>query len=231
VIYAVGDVHGCLDKLLRLERRITEDASKLAGTKLIVMLGDYVDRGPHSAGVIGHLCGEPPAGMGRICLAGNHEALLLDFLDNPGTYDFWMDFGAQATLLSYGLDIHHLRTDRRFSPERIANELRQAMPEAHLAFLQHLPVSLLTPDYFFAHAGVRPGVALAEQSERDLMWIRDTFIRHEGASLERTIVHGHTPAPEPVVTPMRIGVDTAAYMDGKLTAARLARNEKTFLLS
>jgi serine/threonine protein phosphatase 1 len=231
VIYAIGDVHGCLEKLLKLEQRLVEDADQFSGTKLIVMLGDYIDRGSDSAGVIEHLCAGPPDGMKRLCLAGNHEALLLDSLADPRMFEFWMDFGAQATLLSYGLDIHHLRTGMRFDTERIATELRQAIPEAHLAFIEALPASLSTPEYFFAHAGVRPGTALAEQKERDLMWIRDSFIRYEGAPFDKKIVHGHTPAPKPVVTPIRIGIDTGAYLDGKLTAARLVPNAKTLFLS
>jgi serine/threonine protein phosphatase 1 len=228
-IYAVGDVHGCLDKLLRLESLIAEDARERPGAKLIVMLGDNVDRGPDSAGVIEHLAGDPPEGMARLCLAGNHEALLLGFLEEPATFDFWIDFGAAATLLSYGLDINHLRAAMRFGPARIAEELRRAIPEPHIAFLQELPASLSTPDFFFAHAGARPGVALAEQSERDLLWIRDAFLNHESAPFGKRIVHGHTPAPEPVVTPARIGVDTAAYMGGRLTAARISGGEVTFL--
>lgn len=215
-IYAVGDVHGCLAEMRALEGQIVEDGSAIDGEKWIVYLGDYIDRGPASAGVLDHLTARAPAGFRRICLVGNHEVMALEFFRNPRPRADWLAFGGQETLASYGLSLSALSTSLR------ANQalLQSHIPSEHIAFLEDLPLSLSVPGYAFVHAGIRPGVPLESQQEDDLLWIREVF--HEAPALPGLrIVHGHTPAAAPVLADARICLDTGAFATGILTAARL----------
>lgn len=221
LIYAIGDIHGCLSELEALEREIVADAAGIEGEKWIVTIGDYVDRGPRSDGVIDHLIGPPPPGFERICLAGNHEAMLLDYLANPTSEAAWLRYGGLETLASYGID------PRRFiglSRAQMRAELEAHIPQIHIAFMQDLPVMLTLPDLIFVHAGLNPALPLSAQAESDLLWIREPFLSEEDTDLPR-VVHGHTPGPEPVAMPHRIGLDTGAFATGVLTAARLRRDE------
>lgn len=222
LIYAVGDVHGRLDLLRPLLSDIVEDAIRTAPAErpLLVMLGDYVDRGADSRGVVDLLL--EMQGFTRVetrLLKGNHEEALLQFLEDPAFGATWMEHGAAATLLSYGVQPPAARTD----PEawaKASEAFAAAVPAAHLKFYRDLELMIVEGDYAFAHAGVRPGVPLQAQSERDLLWIRYEFLNDKGP-FGKVIVHGHTPMEEPQLTPHRLGVDTGAYATGVLTAIRL----------
>lgn len=229
VIYAIGDVHGCLDALLRLERAIIEDAAERPGLKMIVMLGDYIDRGPDSAGVLEHLTRGPPVGFRRVCLCGNHDELFLKIFREPSSLHAWLDLGGTRTLASYGIDFPRLRHELREGTNQAVDFIRSVVPPDHLVGVAGIPVSLTTPSYFFAHAGARPGVPLAEQSEEDLLWIRQDFLKAPPGTFDRRIVHGHTPTPAPFVDAARVAVDTGAFGGGGLTAACLTRGEVSFL--
>jgi len=226
-VYAVGDVHGCLDILLDLERAIAADAADLPGDKVIVMLGDYVDRGPASAQVIDHLLAPAPAGFERICLAGNHEVLMLDYLDGRIGLGEWMTMGASATLKSYGID--HERLGQVYGWTRQVDELiRRAIPATHVAFLRSLPILIEAPRYIFVHAGVRPDVEVARQSDNDLVFIRNEF--YDRAHLmKKYVVHGHTPVAEATRQGPRVNIDTGAYYSGRLTALRIWQNRGVYL--
>jgi serine/threonine protein phosphatase 1 len=224
-LYAVGDVHGCLAQLLQLERKIVADASATAGEKWIVMLGDYVDRGPDSAGVLDHLLARPPAGFQRFCLAGNHETMMLDFLSTPRPDAAWLEYGGIETLASYGLDI---RAMNWHNSRATVAALASAIPEEHIDFIRKAPLYLSLPGTLMVHAGIRPGMPLEDQSEQDLLWIREPFLDAAMPEGPR-VVHGHTPASEPVVTPFRIAVDTGAYATGRLTAAKLTPDSCSFI--
>jgi len=218
-VYAVGDIHGCLDALLALEDVIAADAATLPGRKVMVMLGDYVDRGPASAQVIDHLIAPPPAGLERICLAGNHELAMLDYLEGRCGRFPWLRIGGESTLLSYGIDHRRLveicREDRQ-----VDDTIRKSIPETHLAFLRTLPVLVETARYLFVHAGLRPGVALDKQTDEDLVSIRKAF--YERAHLmTRYVVHGHTPVEEARRDGMHVNLDTGAFFSGRLTALRI----------
>lgn len=228
-IYAIGDVHGCLDKLLALEEAIIADSVKLPGRKLIVMLGDYVDRGPVSAEVIDHLIAQPPAGFERICLAGNHEMLMLDYLEGRAALAEWMPMGGAATLASYGVDADRLRQVYS-SPRQVDDMIRKAIPAAHLAFLKSLPVLVETQRFVFVHAGIRPELPLDEQADDDLVMIRSEFYR-QAHLLRKYVVHGHTPIAEAKLEGRRVNIDTGACFGGPLTALRIWRNEGTYLTS
>jgi serine/threonine protein phosphatase 1 len=213
-LYVVGDIHGRADLLENVLGRIEADASQKSGAEILyVFLGDYVDRGPASKDVIQRLLALSEERR-VVCLKGNHEAFLLDFLSTPAILRDWSRFGGLSTLMSYGL-----RPPMQPSKDdcmEIASSLRNAMPQAHLAFFQNLHVSLTFGDFFFVHAGVRPHVALEAQSEDDLLWIREDFLLHEKA-FEKVIVHGHSPVLEPEVRTNRINIDTGAYATGRLT--------------
>lgn len=226
-VYAVGDVHGCLDELLALERVIMRDAEGLPGRKLIVMLGDYVDRGPASAQVLDHLAAPPPPGFERICLSGNHEMVMLDYLEGRTGLAGWLAMGAEPTLLSYGIDHERLGAVYR-SDRRIDDVVRAAIPAAHLAFLRSLPVMVETADFLFVHAGIRPGRPLERQADRDLVFIREDFYT-AAHLLSRYVVHGHTPVRKAGREGMRVNLDTGAYFSGRLTALRLWRNKGRYL--
>ena len=158
--YAVGDVHGCIDELLSLERAIIADGKQLPDRKIIIMLGDYVDRGPASSQVIDHLIAPPPAGFERICLAGNHEIVMLDYIDGRLGLADWMSMGAAATLLSYGIDLDRLVQVYQ-SSRQIDEVIRKAIPASHVAFLRSLPILVEAQRFLFVHAGLRPEIDLS----------------------------------------------------------------------
>ncbi|SON56886.1 Serine/threonine-protein phosphatase 1 [Hartmannibacter diazotrophicus] len=224
VIYAVGDVHGCYPLLLDAERRICADAEQRSGHKLIVMLGDYVDRGPNSTDVLTHLSSPPPKGMHRLCLCGNHDDAFLKFIASPLRSLNWIDFGGSKTMMSYGVDVVPLLGNKR-GQAKLVELVREVIPQLHIKFLRSLPVTLSVGPYLFVHAGIVPGLALEEQRDEDLMWIREPFISR-GPMLEgMTVIHGHVAAKEPVFTRDRICIDTGAYATGNLTVLRLEKGK------
>ncbi|MBI1393620.1 MAG: serine/threonine protein phosphatase [Alphaproteobacteria bacterium] len=222
-LYAIGDVHGRADLLDDLIRRIDEDPAEKP--KRLIFLGDYVDRGSSSAAVIDRLLAISTAGRDAVFLKGNHEAAMLDFLDAPMENFAWLDWGGEATLESYGVDL-----DPRRTAADMGAELRGKVPAAHLTFLRNLAITHEEGDYFFVHAGVRPGTPLNEQTEEDLLWIREEF--HAAAADQRpdkTVVHGHHPTRRPVDNGWRIGVDTGAVWTGILTAVVIDGPDRRFI--
>jgi serine/threonine protein phosphatase 1 len=195
--------------------------------RTLIFLGDYVDRGPDSRGVVERLIGDLPEGFETHFLKGNHEAILLDFLAEPWRLDHWLLNGGDATMESYGVDTARLA--RLGAPPEIwRNAFAEALPDAHLRFLKRLKLSVSFGDYLFVHAGVRPGVPLSAQLEADLVWIRGPFLNHS-EPFGKVVVHGHTPDREPVMRPNRIGIDTGAVFTGRLTALRLQGSALDFL--
>lgn len=219
VAYAVGDVHGCLDELLELERRIAVDAQRFSGRKLLIMLGDYVDRGPASSAVVSHLLDTPLEGFERICLLGNHEVAMLDYLDGRLGLAEWRRMGARQTLLSYGVDCEHIEA-MGMSPARVHELARNAVPAAHVDFLRSLPILIESRSFLFVHAGIRPGVDIDRQTDEDLLFIRSGFL-DSTEELPKWVVHGHTPIREVKAEGLRLNVDTGAYHTGQLTAVRI----------
>jgi serine/threonine protein phosphatase 1 len=227
-VYAVGDIHGRADLLDRLTNEIIFDSSewrRAGGRCVVVYLGDYVDRGPDSFGVIDALL-NPPSAFEPIFLLGNHDQVVLDFLNDASVYRVWREFGAMETLLSYAVRPPRFDDDGAF--EKTREEFEKALPASHLKFLHGLQHYAEIGGYYFAHAGVRPGVALKDQAVADLLWIRGEFL-DSSADFGAVVVHGHSPTEEPVVRANRIGVDTGAYVTGRLTAVVLEGAEHRFL--
>lgn len=226
-IYAVGDIHGRLDLLKTLYKRIDEDRARNPVTHTVeVFLGDYVDRGPNSAGVLQWFLTGPNRADKRVTLLGNHEFFLLEFLNNASVLSSWGQYGGLETLHSYGLKFKMPLSEDDL--DRVQAELKVVIPAAHLQFMQNCQLSSTMGGYFFAHAGVNPAIALKDQVADDLLWIRDAFLEHHGP-LEKVIVHGHTPSEEPEIEVFRIGVDTGAYITGRLTCAVLEGNDVRFI--
>lgn len=225
-IYAVGDIHGRLDLLRALYGRIEQDAGDSPCPCRIVFLGDYVDRGPDSAGVIDFLLGGVDRRFDPVFLKGNHEDLWRRFLDEPEIGPAWFDTGGIMTVVSYGIREGLARRAADFPA--IAQRLRQAMPAAHHAFLDGLALSHRSGDYLFAHAGIRPRVPVERQDPQDLMWIRREFLG-AGEFGGLCVVHGHSQVADAVDLPHRISVDTGAYHSGRLTCAVLDGESRRFM--
>lgn len=221
--YAIGDIHGRYDLLVKAEEAILRDGAQLPGRKLIVTLGDYIDRGPDSAKVITHLLEPLPDGFDRICLAGNHEVAMLDYIDGWVSFDDWMQMGSAELLKSYGLDTDHLPLVLR-TGAKLDAFIRQSLPRPHIDFLRTLPVMLDTPSVVFVHAGIDPMLPLDAQTDEDLILIRRRFLE-SGIPLPKLVVHGHTPNDEPDIRSTRLNLDTRAFRSGKLTVARLWRGQ------
>jgi serine/threonine protein phosphatase 1 len=209
-VYAIGDIHGCREQLEHLHREIIRDlALRPTRSPLLVHLGDYIDHGPDSAGVIELLAAYPPPIL-AINLLGDHERMLLDALDGDrAAATDWLWAGGKAALESWSLD-----------PDLPRELWEAALPRAHVAFLRGLKRLHREGEYLFVHAGIRPGVALAEQTLDDLVSIRQPFLWTE-QPLGVIVVHGHSANPSVVRTDNRIGLDTGAGMGGKLTCAVL----------
>lgn len=227
-VYAIGDVHGCLDLLLGLEGKIFKDASE-SENNLLIYMGDYIDRGPDSYGVIEHLMSQPPTGFRRICLKGNHEDLMLRFVGNPASAQSWLKFGGRQTLLSYGAQYENISSlDPKSRKTRFL--LERILPEEHLEFLGSLPHVVELKRFFLAHAGVNPTKSLSSQSVRDILWGRTEFLQTPQA-YEKDIVHGHYVVEHAAQTVGKVSIDTGAYASGKLTAAKLDFNGAVEFLS
>jgi len=227
-VYAIGDIHGRADLLAGMMRRIDADRNTAPPVRdtILVFVGDYVDRGPDSAGVIDQLLAlQRDTTIRTHLLKGNHEAMLNDFLADDAAFLQWAANGGLATLESYGIDVAAMSGD---DPEQLRQATLAAVPDAHLSLLRNLEVTVTIGDYLFVHAGVRPGLPLERQSEHDLIWIREPFLGYDG-DLGNFVVHGHTPVPEPEIRANRIDIDTLAWRSGKLTALVLEGAARRFL--
>jgi serine/threonine protein phosphatase 1 len=210
--YVIGDIHGCLDRLRALHGMIADDlAARATGSAVLIHLGDYIDQGPDSAGVIALLVAGPPvAGLTQVDLLGDHERMLLEALagDRAAATD-WLWAGGKAALASWGLDAE---LPREAWPG--------SLPAEHVAWLRGLSLTHQEGGYLFVHAGIRPGVPLAAQAKEDLLTIRQPFLSTE-RDFGVVVVHGHASASSVSINPNRIGLDTGAGMGGRLTCAVL----------
>jgi serine/threonine protein phosphatase 1 len=228
LLYVIGDIHGRVDLLSRLVKLIEADAAahKVKNQELL-FLGDYIDRGVDSKGVIDFLLAGLPSNMKKTFLRGNHDDAMLRFLDGDldQTHD-WLLLGGTATLVSYGTN--PFRSNVIQDLKALHAAVLEKMPAPHRAFLAATGIDATRGDYFFVHAGIRPGIPLDRQTVEDRLWIRYDFL---GSTLkhEKMIVHGHSILPEPDIQPNRIGIDTGAYATGTLTCLILQGATQRFL--
>lgn len=226
VIHAIGDIHGRDDLLAALLEGVRRDAGQRpARRRLLIFLGDYISRGTGSRAVVERVMATAWPGFELVALKGNHEDLLLRFLDGDlaaGT--LWLDYGGAQALQAYGVAP---RGDEG-GMEQLRRELAAALPARHLEFLRRLRLDHREGDYYFVHAGIRPGVPLERQSDEDRLWIRGEFT-DSPADHGVVVVHGHCIAALPQVRHNRIGIDTGAYASGHLTCAVLDGDERFFL--
>lgn len=218
-IYAIGDIHGQHDELLRVLSLIKADGGPDAE---IVFLGDYPDRGAATAAVIDTLIEGKAAGKPWHCIKGNHDRMFSWFLQDYPKHDaylpiymYWLHerVGGDTTLASYG--VHVKETDRQLDAHALA---LAAVPQSHVDFLNNLVLCHETDDLFFAHAGIRPGVALSDQVEQDLLWIRKEF-HQDTRDHGKLIVHGHTPVKEATHYGNRVNLDAGAGYGKPLAVA------------
>jgi serine/threonine protein phosphatase 1 len=202
-ILAIGDIHGCNHLLDRLLDRIGIDPRE----DTLIFLGDYLDRGPDARGVIDTLLDLKKSCPNLICLQGNHEAMFLNYYLRGQDEELFLFNSGGCTLDSYGLTLADMRAGIGF-------------PEHHLSFLVSLPVCHETEEFFFVHAGLRPGIPIAQQSPEDLLWIRSEFVDTRW-NFGKTVVFGHTPFPKPLIERNKIGIDTGAVYGGCLTCIEL----------
>ncbi len=225
-IYAIGDVHGRLDLLERMHETIRAEIRRDRPSDWrIVHLGDYVDRGPQSCGVLDFLADAVASDERVMALAGNHDLGFLQFLAEPDPSGLFINFGGIETAASYGV-LLPAKGRRGFAEAH--GQLCQAVPREHIEFIAGRPLTASFGDFFFCHAGIRPEVPLDRQDPHDLVWIRDLFLDWPHLH-PKVIVHGHTPQPEPQVMANRVNVDTLAYRSGRLTALVVEGKEKRFI--
>ena len=225
-VYSIGDIHGRADLLQELHDMIAADAARFDGPLSVVYMGDLIDRGMHSREVVDELLENPLPGFEFIYLLGNHEQTLLDFLDHPKVAAGWLNWGGRETLLSYGIQPPmHLGRDET---EDLRDSLRDVLPERHLEFYQAMQLMHLSGDYLFVHAGIRPGKSLQDQSNEDLLWIREDFTENRQRH-DHVVVHGHTISDEVEFLPNRIGIDTGAYATGVLSCLVLEGEDQRLL--
>jgi Calcineurin-like phosphoesterase len=225
-VYVIGDIHGRSDLLDKMIEQIEQDLKQSPVTDaLTVTLGDYIDRGPDSRGVLDRLA-KNPFPTRYIALKGNHEALFERFLNDPAVASQWRRLGGLETLYSYGISVAKVMVGKGFEEASVA--LRQAVPKEHLRFLGSLELTVSVGDYFLCHAGVRPGIPLEQQRPEDLLWIRDEFLNSK-ERFGKVVVHGHSPTAEPEVLPNRINIDTGAFATGRLTCLVLEPGSRRFI--
>ncbi len=220
-VYVIGDVHGRLDLLLGLEALIFSDAKESEPEKLIIYIGDMIDRGPDSASVLAHIRGAAPAGFLRLALLGNHEHMLLRFAHDTNE-DLWLEFGGRETLMSYGVgkqetfDVKPGTADMRLL-------LQKAIPREHLNFLQALPQAITLKHFILTHAGGNPAKLFSDQTKREMVWGVRGFMKAK-ADYGREMVHGHFIVDEARRGDGKIAIDTGAYASGRLSAVKLGHD-------
>jgi serine/threonine protein phosphatase 1 len=229
LVYAVGDIHGRFDLLQQLVEKMEDDRSVRWGVERcqVIFLGDYVDRGFQSKEVLDFLMEWQPGWADVVCLRGNHEEMMLQFAHDPVGLESWLEFGGVATLASYGVALAYDDSGRP-DLQSASRDLADALKGRHSDFLEGLKFTHQEGGYLFVHAGIRPGVDLNEQEDRDYTWIRTEFTSSNQDHGVR-VVHGHTGVQNPLDLPNRIAVDTTAYATGRLTAAAIQGQQVVFL--
>lgn len=227
-VYAIGDIHGCCEALEKMHTLIAKDMEKsTVRRKVVIYIGDYIDRGVHSKEVVDVLLEKPIPGCERIFLKGNHEHVMMLFLMDPKIGEHWLFWGGDATIQSYGVSLYG-ENGKRKDMVTLNKDFYHALPESHKKFYQQLQLYHVEGDYLFVHAGIKPGVPLTKQKEDDMLMIREDFYLFPKAG-EQCVVFGHTIFKSPFCQYGKIGIDTGTFASGVLTAAVLEGDAVSFL--
>ena len=235
-IFAIGDIHGCLNQLVTLQDKIFNYPKYNKDEDLLLYLGDYIDRGLGSKGVINHILKLQTEGIKSIFLMGNHEQFMIDFLFNKiNNLSNWLINGADQTFKSYDIEVAEFIKDG-FEDDKIdklRNVFLDKLSKEHAYFLKNLKLTYNLGDYLFVHAGINPEKSLSEQNKMDFLWSRSDKFFDKNFKFEKVIVHGHTPEKEIVNFPYRINIDTGCFFSGKLSCVYLndQNNKRKFIYS
>ena len=228
-LFSIGDIHGCLKELVSLQKKILQYPGFKKENDLIIYLGDYIDRGSHSKGVIQQILKLQKENIKSIFLMGNHEQIMFDFLFNKvNNLKLWINLGADKTFKSYDIELAKFIKDGFESPdiENLRKLFAEVMPKEHQDFFKSLELSYSTGKYLFVHAGIDPNKDLKDQDKMDFLWSRSDQFFDKNFKFKQIIVHGHTPEKEVVNFPYRINIDTGCFFSGKLSCVCLNLNSK-----
>mgnify|MGYP003388969276 CR=1 FL=1 len=223
-IYAIGDIHGCLNELNSLHKKIFSAEKFKVEEDLLIYLGDYIDRGPKSKQVIDTIVDLKKKEIKTIFLMGNHEEFMFDFLFNKNNnIKKWIDFGADQTFKSYDIEVVEFIKDSFDDHiiDRLRKTLLEKMSHEHFDFFKNLELMFIVEQYLFVHAGIDPKKSLKEQNKHNFLWSRSEEFFNESFKFDKIIVHGHTPEKNCINLPYRINIDTGCYFSGKLSGAAL----------
>ena len=224
-IFAIGDIHGCLSQLTTLHKKILTHDKFDVKNDLLIYLGDYIDRGNNTKGVIDQILKLKNNKIKTINLMGNHDEFMIDFLFNKkNDIKNWLNFGVDQTFRSYDIEIVEFIKDGFEDDviDRLRNELLKKMDATHINFFKNLEVTHSTEKYLFVHAGIDPLKKLSEQTKKDYLWSRSNVFFDKNFKAEKIIVHGHTPEENVISNPYRINIDTGCYFSGKLSCVCLS---------
>ncbi len=228
-VYIIGDIHGSFNLLKGLERKIFADGGNHGRESLLICIGDMIDRGPDSFAVLEHMMQPPPYGFQRVCLMGNHEEMMLNFLDSPAKANAWLEFGGYETLASYGLFDSEIRLAQG-NARKMKLLLARAIPQKHQAFLRSLPHIIKLNNFIISHAGGNSAKPFDQQSVQDLLWGADNFFKAVPLG-DKTIIHGHYIVERPQHSGGKVAIDTGAFATGVLTAAKIGPDQSVEFMS
>ena len=231
-VFAVGDIHGCKDLLDDIHSKIVKASKDKKGEKLIIYLGDYIDRGPDIKGTIQTLIDFNPPHFKKIFLLGNHEQMLLEFISKSRNSPFvWIYNGGSETLGSYGMDLsEHIDNDMDLNIDiKIKKKFIKLLPSSHLNFFNQLVINYTYDDYFFVHAGINPNIPIKMQEKETMIWTREEAFFKPTMQYSKIIVHGHTAKEKIEKFPYRINLDTGSFYSGKLSCLLIEGKQLSFL--
>ena len=228
-IFAIGDIHGCLKQLISLQKNILNTKNFKKDNDLLLYIGDYIDRGPHSKDVINQIIKLQKENIKSIFLMGNHEQVMIDFLFNKiNNLKYWLNLGADQTFKSYKIEVAEFIKDGFGDDkiDRLRSVLLNELSDEHIHFLKNLRLSYSVGNYLFVHAGINPEKTLKDQDKMDLLWSRSDKFFDKNFKFEKIIVHGHTPEEKVINFPYRINVDIGCFFSGKLSCVCLNDKDK-----
>ena len=231
-VFAVGDIHGCKDLLDIIHRKIIDASKNKEGEKLLIYLGDYIDRGPNIKDTIQTLIDFNPIDFKKIFLLGNHEQMLLEFISESKNSPYvWIANGGLETLNSYAHDLSNYIDDTMHLSfdKKIRNEFIKLIPLSHMDFFNQLILNYTWEDYFFVHAGINPDISLEMQEKETMLWTREKHFFNPTMEYEKIIVHGHTPREKIEKLPCRINLDTGSFYSGKLSCLLIEDQQLSFM--